>query len=461
MLGVEMAKRKIIAVGFEFPGNEVEYESITSHRSLQDADIIVFEPTLDFLPDFETPLGVLSNAENKIFLSAISHWKSELEMALKARKTILAFLPEPKARARLGSEHSNFDILPVEFTTIQRGHGKVIVPDKNSKLLDHYWQQFAKYSSFEAYIEGQFTSILFTTKDGSRIVGASVETLLLLPSLQYDYEAFVIEDDEGNQRWTEEAISFGNRLVSVLIEIDKALHGDTNETPAPEWVNVQKYRLSMEAEIELHIQTVNSTLLESQNKLNSLENELSKAGSLRRLLFESGHQLEEAILDALNLLGFKAERYMDNESEFDTIFTSPEGRFIGEAEGKDNKPINIDKLSQLERVMGEDYAREDVTEYAKGVLFGNAYRLIPPEKREAFFTEKCINGAKRIKAALVRTPDLFLVAHYLKEKADPEFAAKCRKVFMLTEGEIVKFPPLPKPRSKLSMDTVTKEIPTK
>jgi hypothetical protein len=57
------------------------------------------------------------------------------------------------------------------------------------------------------------------------------------------------------------------------------------------------------------------------------------------------------------------------------VFESEEGRLIGEAEGKDNKAINVDKLRQLSMNIHEDIQREEVTTPAKGVLFGNGYRF--------------------------------------------------------------------------------------
>jgi hypothetical protein len=61
--------------------------------------------------------------------------------------------------------------------------------------------------------------------------------------------------------------------------------------------------------------------------------------------------------------------------------------------------------------------------------------------RDAFFTEKCISAARRIGAALIRTPDLFAPAKYLRENAlDLEYAAKCREAILSTKGSIVVFP---------------------
>jgi hypothetical protein len=68
----------------------------------------------------------------------------------------------------------------------------------------------------------------------------------------------------------------------------------------------------------------------------------------------------------------------------------------------------------------------------------------PLQDREGFFTEKCISAAKRVKAALVRTPDLFAPAKYLKENAnDVDYAKRCREAIFRSEGEIVVFPEPP------------------
>jgi hypothetical protein len=215
-------------------------------------------------------------------------------------------------------------------------------------------------------------------------------------------------------------------------------------TPAPAWALSSDYRLSLEGELEASITTCSAEIAEMQAKKTKLEELLEHAGGLRRLLFEQGKPLEEAILEGMRLFGFGAHSFSDGASEFDVVFFSPEGRCLGEAEGKDNKAINIDKLSQLERNLQEDFARDEVTQYAKGVLFGNAYRLVPLGDRGDFFTEKCVSGAKRVGAALVRTPDLFAPARYMKENpSDVDYAKQCREAIFGSDGEVVVFPPPP------------------
>ena len=178
-------------------------------------------------------------------------------------------------------------------------------------------------------------------------------------------------------------------------------------------------------------------------KKKELSRNLKEEQKLKWLLYESGAQLEQSIINVLELLGFIAERFSEGESEFDVIFTSPEGRFIGEAEGRINKAIGIDKLRQLESNLQEDFARDEVSEYAKGVLFGNAYRLKDLDERNEYFTSKVKSGAKRSKIALVRTSDLFYIARYLKENKNADYAKRCRNSILEAEGEKVVFPKIP------------------
>ena len=92
----------------------------------------------------------------------------------------------------------------------------------------------------------------------------------------------------------------------------------------------------------------------------------------------------------------------------------------------------------------EDFERDDVTEPAKGILFGNAFRLTPPSERPPEpFTAKCLTAAKRNGTALIQTSDLFEVAKALSDKFDEQFAAACRSAILSTSGSEVQFPPAP------------------
>jgi len=465
-----MANRKILSLNFQLPGNEDEYVSVRSDRSLLDADIIVVEPSIcDNYYSIETHQGkpLLSEPDSFRVVEDIAHWRSELQIALDEGKTIFVFLTRLESffvytgtkeysgtgRTRLVtnpvSSVENYSLLPSKIGNIVSRSGKEIKVAKDLGPLSGYWKSFAENSAYYVYLEGKFENALLTTKIGSKVVGAIVPSgkgnLVLLPSLNYDIEEFIAGYDEENdeERWNQKGITFGRRLVASLVEIDKALREDEEATPPPDWTQDPSYRLERERTLEKCIADTTEEIEKLRVSRSQLAVEMETEGKLRGLLFEKGHLLEEAILESLRLLDFEVERYEDSESEFDAVFVSPEGRFVGEAEGKDSKAINVDKLSQLERVLQEDFARGEIDEYAKGVLFGNAYRLSTPSERGDFFTKKCISGAQRSRVALVQTTDLFEAAKYLKENDDPAFAKACREAIAQTEGEVVEFPTVP------------------
>jgi hypothetical protein len=114
---------------------------------------------------------------------------------------------------------------------------------------------------------------------------------------------------------------------------------------------------------------------------------------------------------------------------------------IGEAEGKDTSAIDIGKFRQLMSNIQEDFDRDEVDVPAKGLLFGNGYRLMPPESRAEQFTQKSLTNAKLHGTALIRTTDLYPVAvRLLDHPEDDDFRAACRAAIEDTAGAIVSFP---------------------
>ena len=463
-----MAKYRIFTVGFALPGDEFEYVEFDSDQTLLDADIVLFEPTLGEFTVDESYKGkpLLSEHDSFRTKERLDHWRSEIISAVNAGKVVIVYLAKPiecyrytgsnqysgtgrsRVTTNLVERMSSYEAVP-NLTTVTSKSGKDVRIEKDARFLAPYWAEFSEFSPYEVEITSESSRALLKSRVGDRIVGAAIHTkggmILFLPPLRYDETKFLRDEEEGpSGGWTPEATKFGKRLVSALVVMADGLRQSTFATPAPTWALESKFRLAEEAALESAISTCTAEVAERQAKKAALSLQLEKAGRLRRLLFEQGHPLEHAILEALGLMGFESKPLADGESEFDAVFASPEGRCLGEVEGKDNKPINVDKFSQLERNVQEDFARGDVADYAKGVLFGNAYRLVPLAERGPFFTEKCLAAARRARAALVRTPDLFAPAKYLKENlSDVEYAKKCRDAIFRAEGDLVVFPAPP------------------
>lgn len=463
-----MAKHRIFTVGFDLPGDEFEYVEFSSDQTLLDADIVLFEPTLGGYSSYKYYNGRPLLSENSSFSTKehLDHWRSEITAAVNSGKLVIVYLAKPvecyrytgkkefsgTGRSRVPTdfvaEISSYEAVPnIKVVTAKSGRETRL--EKDATYIAPYWTEFSSYSPYEVEIEGEFKRVLLKSRSGDRTVGAAVHglsgVLLFLPPLKYDKKKFLHYDSSDDESyWTAVAQKFGKRLVAALAALADGLKQSSQSTPAPNWTQVSQFRLAEESELEAAISKCTSDIAELQSSKTALEAKLREEGNLRRLLFEQGRPLENAVLEALRLFGFDAQHFSDGESEFDAVFVSAEGRCLGEAEGKENRSVNIDKFSQLERNLQEDFARDDVTEYAKGVLFGNAYRLMPLSDRGDFFTDKCISAAKRVGAALVRTPDLFAPAKYMKETpADAEYAKQCREAIFRAEGQIVTFPAPP------------------
>ncbi len=355
----------------------------------------------------------------------------------------------------------NYALLPLAFTELVSARGKEIRPARDLKALAAYWAEFGHLSSYEVYFSMTAVPSMLVTKTGAKTVGAISKygaaakpgTFVLLPMLRYDKDKFTEKKGE-KQFWTKAALSFGNQLVSDMLQIDLALTSERETTPEPAWANSEDYRIATERGLEAAVSAKSEEIEKLQVERSQLAIRLERERSLRRLLYANGSELEDAILEGLSLFGLKAERYKDTESDFDSVFVWNGKRFLGEAEGKDTKPINIDKMSQLERNLSEDFARDDVQEHAQGILFGNAYRLQAPAERADYFTDKCLSAAKRAQIALIRTSDLFFAAKHMKESGDADFARRCVEAIVAARGTIVAFPSAPSHRAPTESKTV-------
>ncbi len=462
-----MPQRSILSVGFELAADECPFEPIRSNISLLDYDIVLFRPDIhQFVSLFETTFQgkpCLSDDGSFHFKETCEHWRREIHQAFENGKTVIVFMSDLRevyidtgerthsgtGRNRKTTRHvaasNNYQTLPVKTEAVPAKGAAMKLAARGADLIAAYWKEFGAESQYKVLLEGGDVPARIYTKSGNKAVGAIYSSksgpgkLILLPDLDFERDEFFDESEEDEVYWTEEATQFADRLLAAVVGIDKAAKSSGAYTPEPDWAKSKDYVLPAEPKLREDLLAAEQKLEAAQKAKEQLQEQLASAGQLRRLLFEKGPTLESAIVHALGILGFQAEPFRDAESEFDVVFSSSEGRLIGEAEGKDSKAINVEKLRQLSMNINEDLEREDVTEPAKPVLFGNAYRLAPPEDREDPFTTKCAKASEKSNTALVFTPDLFRVAQYLESTKDEAFATSCREAVLYGAGR-VEFP---------------------
>lgn len=448
--------RKIITVEYQIPNFSDAYFNYSSEQSLLDADVIVFKP-MQLSGGSEKP-SFTESGSFQLEQSA-KHWERELSVALEYGKTVFLILgryqiasvktgqTEVKGRTVIDyvRDYNNYEFLPARLPSMTAKSGTEIV-FTGDPTFSTFWKELKPHLEYECYFNEKVKRPVFTTKTGERPIGAVFNIgkghLVTLPLIEYDEDRF-LKKRKDDFYWTKEAIKFGNKVASILLDIDKSLRSESMASPPPSWIDNPDFVSPQETKLLKNIADARERIEKIRSEEQSLQADLNREQQQKNLLFETGKPLEAAVMDALKSLGYSAENYNDGELELDHVIVSPEGdRFIGECEGKDNSAINIDKFRQLSESIQADLQKVDVDKPAIGILFGNGFRLTAPQDRQDQFTQKCRSSAKR-GTILVRTMDLYPVVRYIRETNDQGYMKLCRDAILASLGCVVEFPSPP------------------
>ncbi|WP_395027813.1 hypothetical protein [Comamonas odontotermitis] len=458
-----MREKQIVTIGCELASDNVNLVSFRSKSSLLDFDIVLFRPEISDFFSYGTEYfqgkPSLSDTQSFQLREYCEHWRRELKEAVLAGKTAFVFLPEltsvyidtgertysgtgrNQKTTRHVTEYSNYSSIPADLKPVVANGSEMKLASSVAPPLAAFWNEFREMFTYHVLLAMDKTSTAIVTRTGDKPVGgilrskASVGSLVLLPDIDFSPDDFFAEENE-ELIWTEKAETFASRFVAAVIQLDKELRAESDITNEPAWASSDAYLMAPERALRAELMAAELAVERAQKTKEELAEQLRVEGRLRSLLFEKGKPLEEAIIEGLRKLGFTAEPFKDGGSEFDVVFESPEGRLIGEAEGKDNKAVNVDKQRQLQMNIHEDLQRDSVVAPAKPVLFGNAHRLSSLDQRGEPFTEKCVTAALTMNTALVFTPDLFLAVQNHVECQDDDFAAACRQAILSTIGRV-------------------------
>lgn len=471
-----MAKA-IAAVQVDLISDTVVKFDYGSMTSLLDFDIVIFRPRMSYhfslYPtdrNYYQGLKCLDDTASFELKKHTSHWNREILEAVRGGKTVIVLMSEyeevfvatgdvshsgtgrSRVTTRHVTNHNNYMAIPIQLSAVVANGNSMRLATRGAEWLSGYWKEFEAASSYHATLEGTSARPTVLTKSGNKTVGLLFKPadgnghLVLLPDIETP-RTFSLENSKAVVKAAEQ---FGHRFIEALLRVDESLRSTDTTTPAPEWVSDEAFSLIAEAGLRARILDTEREISLLSTCRSKFETELAEVSVLKGLLYETGKPLEQAILKALTLLGFKAEPFNDASSEFDAVFESAEGRFIGEAEGKDSKPISVEKLRQLAMNIQEDLRREEVMKPAKPVLFGNGDRLAALENRGEPFTLKCRTAAEASNTVLVPTPELFKVARQQANYPDEAFARSCR-IAMLEGQGLVKFPQVRERRAEATL----------
>lgn len=462
-----MSKQSILALGINLPPCEgFEPVDFTDKRSLLDADIIVAQPSwsgfeLSYNDGFQGR-HTLDEDSSRVFREMKPHWSREYGEALEAGKGIIFFLSEHHERNFYTGTYessgtgrntrktvhvnrcSDYDFVPIPPIRLGFGSGKSMKLSQAGKVLQSFWAKYSEHMAYHAFMTGVRGDVVVSTTTGNRALGllqrhpSSGGYALYLPELDFSYLGREVAED--NERWAEAYVQFCLSFRKDIIDLDRAIKSDVEKESSPDWANQEAYALESESSLLKDLDDIarESEVL-AERRLVAAE-ALDKELGWKALLNGSGKELERVVREALVLIGYVVSTVDDGTSEFDVVFEADGRRFIGEVEGKDTKPISIDKASQLHRNLAEDFSRDDIASMATGVLFGNGERLIDPSERSETFTLKVKTFAATTNLTLVNTVDLYGLVQAIKLGASDDYKASCREAIAASSGALAKFP---------------------
>ncbi len=186
---------------------------------------------------------------------------------------------------------------------------------------------------------------------------------------------------------------------------------------APEWA--ERYTLPDEEAAADLLSSLRDEAQELGKKIRLAEEHLDHERRLKRLLFEQGDELEEAVWEALEVLGATVSRPAAGASEEDGRFEDPHGRAaMLEIKGRGGSG-RLQDVRQLHDWMENAFHAEGWE--GKGVLVVNAQLSEDPGSRGDPFPDNCVRAARRYGICLITSKRLFdEIEVAQKGEAEPE-----------------------------------------
>lgn len=160
----------------------------------------------------------------------------------------------------------------------------------------------------------------------------------------------------------------------ALADILKEEIGYSLASLEPDWA--KEIKMPFVADLDKNISQASAVILEEQKKIKNFSEQINEINSYRRLLYGTGPELEEVVKKSFIALGAKIAPAKYGQEEYILEINNEE--YLVEVKGV-AKSITLGHLRQLNDYMLK--YQEDTGKVCKGILFGNAWRNLPPSDR--------------------------------------------------------------------------------
>lgn len=246
------------------------------------------------------------------------------------------------------------------------------------------------------------------------------QDILIIPYIVNRYKklitgSFIIEITENIGVTKQKRLSGEIVLLPLIEKLDhreavrlvlEDLTGKTLEYTPPGWVDTVS--VPHVTEVEEEIQKRENQIASLRDEIGQLNDERNALNSVLKLLYASGHDLEEIVQFCFEELGAEVIPAKYGQEEYVLRYEGKE--YLVEVKGV-SKSISLTHLRQL-----NDYIlkyEEDTGQACRGILFGNAWRTIPPQERNTTdkpeFPDNVVKRAEEYNVALISSTRFFKV----------------------------------------------------
>jgi len=393
---------RVATSGFFLDHTDVENKRTLSEFSFANYDAVIVDPR-PLKSVVEKNSIILRDGTSMVpfdrthsaakILSFFDDKKSEVQRMLQGPKVVVTFMREfwtSKVATKYWIEEprtvSTFSWIPLaERLSFKNSEvDRIFLEDVESPFSD-YLQGLAGNLRTECVLEKHHHTVNLTplAKDGiGRVVSFEI-------SFGTGKLVFLPFPDRASDR---------RKLAELLIGCIRKSIASSEEIPPPDWIS--GYPVPGATILEEKVEELETKIRELVEEKRRYRANLNLLLSFRKLLYEKGElQLKPAVAKSFEMLGFEI-----SEAEFaDAVLRSPEGELVLQIEAEDDGPVGLERIGSLRKQL----ARQPASRPLKGLVVANSYRLLPPSKRKAQFSDDLVGYAERSGISLLSTYELY------------------------------------------------------
>ncbi len=413
----------IVSSNLNVDGIECLYWNSLS--SLAAYDIVVFLAELDWIPRSSwagsNEVRGRKIITPRIYFESQSHWTTELSVIGKRDRLIIILPLSNEEFATVANDgiptyHHAIDLFTSAIRILhsrkEGGSPEIAKTILNDSITALYGENLSALAYEYVFPEGQ--PVLLT--GGSNLAVATLLSkeeakVLIMPKPKLTTK----DDIEAVVRFAKESYT--------------AIFGVYEVESAPDWLT-DDLKLKSDLELQLLISEQAKSIEASMKALSELKKQRFQLSKYYNLLTANGKILEKAVKLSLMSLGIEAKSYKKEAIEIDCIFDSGSTLHVIEMEGKDDGPVTVKKLQQLQSRVHELMVEFQDHDF-KLIMIGNGFRKQDLACRPLGFHEDVIKQSKKFGIALIESREIYNAVNKLdSENYDVDLKERIKQWFL-------------------------------